>query len=213
MKTYDTYLFDADGTLFDTADLVSRCFEHVAALHSDTTLTRESILAGYGLPLKGQLIKLLGEGIDIDQVLRDYMDFQLDIIDVISPFPGVAEELEKLHSQGKKMGIVTSRRRFSIERILESTDTAKYFHTVVTPEDTDLHKPHPEPTLLALLRLKSNKTSTLFTGDAEFDILSGKDAGVDTAFVKWSHIAPSDLPVQPTWVIQSFKDLTAPLQA
>ncbi len=211
MKTYDTYLFDADGTLFDTVDLVSRCFKHVAALHANITLTRRSILAGYGLPLKGQLIKLLGHEIDIDRVLDDYMDFQLEVIDKVSPFPGVTEELDKLKDEGKKLGIVTSRRRFSMERILDCTDTAKYFDTLVTPEDTDLHKPHPEPTLLALSRLNGDKASTLFTGDAEFDILSGTDAGVDTAFVDWSHIIPADLPVQPTWIIESFKDITAPL--
>ena len=211
MKTYDTYLFDADGTLFDTAELVSRCFKHVAALHSDITLTRESILAGYGLPLKGQLIKLLGEQIDIDKVLDDYMGYQMEVLDKVTAFPGVSEELTTLKNQGKKMGIVTSRRRFSIEHILDYTDTAQYFDVVVTPEDTDLHKPHPEPTLLALSRLKADKSSTLFTGDAEFDILSGTDAGVDTAFVNWSHITPSDLPVQPTWVIKSFRDLTDPL--
>lgn len=209
MKPYETYLFDADGTLFDTADLICDCFGHVAAIHSDTTLTRQEILSGYGLPLKGQLIKLLGAHINVDQVLDDYMDYQLEVMDSrIVPFPGVKETLEKLHNSGKKLGIVTSRRRYSMDKILDFTDTARYFSAVVTPEDTTRHKPDAEPTLLALERLGAQKDHTVFTGDAEFDIMSGTSAGVDTAFVGWSHLDAGTLQVRPTWTIHSMYDIT-----
>ena len=137
MKTYDSYLFDADGTLFDTVDLICRCFQYVAEKYAGKTMDRETIIDGIGLPLKSQLLTHLGSGLDQDLILDDYVQYQLAIMeDCICPFPHVGETLEILKSAGKKLAVVTSRRRFSLERILQSTDTARYFDILVTPEDT-----------------------------------------------------------------------------
>ncbi|WP_163335965.1 HAD family hydrolase [Desulfopila sp. IMCC35008] len=212
MKTYQSYLFDADGTLFDTAELICDCFQHVAIQHTDKALDRSAILSGYGLPLKGQLLKLLGTDIDIERVLDDYMDYQLEVLEErIVPFPGVVKTLEKIKNAGKQLAIVTSRRRYSMEKILDYTGTTHLFDTVVTPEDTHLHKPDAAPTLLAIEQLGAEKAGCVFTGDAEFDILSGSGAGIDTAFVGWSHLDVASLSVQPTWTLTSINDIAAPL--
>jgi pyrophosphatase PpaX len=126
----------------------------------------------------------------------------------IHPFPHVIETLEILKNAGKKLAIVTSRRRFSMEKILEFTNTAKYFDVLVTPEDTTKHKPDAEPALRAMSLLGADKTGTVFTGDALYDICSGAGAGIDTIFVNWSHAPLSSLPVPPTWAIDSLKELT-----
>lgn len=210
MKRYENYLFDADGTLFDTVELICRCFQYTSLKYTGKEMSREAILAGYGLPLKGQLKKNLGEDCDIELALDDYMNFQLEILESsISCFPGVAETLETLKQRGIKTAIVTSRRRYSMERILKATDTAKYFDAVVTPEDTTLHKPDAEPALLAMEKLQADKEKTVFTGDAQFDICSGSSAGIDTVFVTWSHAELASLPVKPTWTIDAMEDLTA----
>lgn len=208
MKTYSSYLFDADGTLVDTADLVCNCFQYVAQKHCSISLAREAILSGYGLPLRGQLLKQLGEDLDIDVVLDDFINYQLQILEEnIQLFPGVKTTLETLKENGKKLALVTSRKRFSTGRILEITDIFKYFDTVINPEDTTLHKPDADPALLALSRLKTDKTDAVFVGDSQYDILSGNAAGVDTVFVNWSHADPETLPIQPTWRIDSMLDL------
>ena len=128
--------------------------------------------------------------------------------DSVNPFPHVIDTLERLKSAGKKLAVVTSRRRFSLERILDSTGTAKYFDVLVTPEDTTRHKPDAEPALKALSLLGADKTSTVFIGDALYDICSGTSAGIDTIFVNWSHAQLSSLPVPPTWTIDSLQELT-----
>jgi len=213
MKSYSAYLFDADGTLFDTADLVCDCFQYVAQKHTSISLTRESILSGYGLPLKGQLVKFLGEDLDIDLVVNDFIEYQLKILDDrIQVFPGVVSTLKSLRRNGKKLAIVTSRKRYSMKRILEMTETFQYFDTLVTPEDTQLHKPDAQPALLAMSRLGSDKANTVFVGDAQYDILSGRAAGIDTVFVNWSHMDPDALPVQPTWKIDRMEDLRGGLK-
>lgn len=83
---------------------------------------------------------------------------------------------------------------------------------LVTPEDTEKHKPDAEPALKAMALLGADPTTTVFTGDAHYDICSGASAGVDTVFVNWSHIERSSLPIQPTWAIDSLRELTIGLR-
>ena len=212
VKLYDSYLFDADGTLFDTVDLICTCFQYVAKKYAGKVIERNIIINGIGLPLKSQLITHLGPELDHDHILDDYLQYQLSIMEEsISPFPHVIETLAILKKAGKKLAIVTSRRRFSLEKILQSTDTARYFDILVTPEDTIKYKPDAEPALKAMSLLNAEKSSTVFAGDALYDICSGASAGIDTIFVNWSHAARSSLPVAPTWAIDSFKELTVNL--
>jgi pyrophosphatase PpaX len=214
MKNYDHYLFDADGTLFDTTDLICKCFRYIAEKHTGKSPDRTTIINGIGLPLRNQLITHLGPGLDYDHILDDYLEYQLSVMkDSIQPFPNVHETLATLKEAGKKLAVVTSRRRFSLEVILQATDTAKYFDVLVTPEDTTRHKPHAEPALMAISRLGADKAGTVFTGDALYDICSGASAGIDTVFVNWSHVDPSSLPVPPTWTIDSMQELTVGLSA
>lgn len=209
MKSYDFYLFDADGTLFDTVDLICTCFTYIAQKYTGESPPRDTIIAGIGAPLKDQVIQHLGSHLNLDEVLKDYLNFQLSIMkDSVTLFPGVSETLETLKTAGKKLAIVTSRRRYSLEVILSSTNTAHFFDLLVTPEDTARHKPDPEPALKAMSLLGAERASTVFTGDALFDICSGADAGIDTVFVNWSRSTVESLPVSPTWTIDRMQDLT-----
>jgi pyrophosphatase PpaX len=176
--------------------------------HCSLDLSRELILSGYGLPLKGQLVEHLGQDVDIDLILDDFISYQVGILDEnVSLFPGVSETLAALKDQGSKLAIVTSRKRYTTGRILELTGTKHFFDTVVNPEDTTRHKPEAEPALLALSQLGADRRDALFVGDSQFDILCGQNAEMETAFVNWSHQDIHKLPVQPTWEIDKMQDL------
>jgi len=208
MRAYETYLFDGDGTLFDTADLVVHCFQYVAEKHCGVQVSREAILDGYGLPLRGQLVKQLGADQDIDTIIKDFIQYQIGIIDKdVRLFPGVHETLDSLKKQGAKLAVVTSRKPFSLGRILEHTGIGNYFDTLVTPDDTTRHKPDAAPALLALSRLDRPASTALFIGDSQYDILSGNHAGTDTAFVNWSHLGIETIPLKPTWRLDKMSDL------
>ena len=208
MKSYDTYLFDGDGTLYDTADLVVHCFQYVAEKYRGLSVSRAVILSEFGLPLRGQLIKQLGDEVDIDAIHKDFISYQMEIIDEdVRLFPGVWETLNTLKEQGRELAVVTSRKPYSLGRILEHTDIARFFDTLVTPDDTTLHKPDAAPAHLALSRLGRDASSAVFVGDTQYDILSGDRAGTDTVFVNWSHMGIETVPVKPTWRIDNMSDL------
>ncbi len=208
MKSYNYYLFDADGTLFDTIEMICRCFEHITRKHTGKELEKKQMVKCIGLPLREQLESHLGIETDYDKVIEDYSNYQLEIMEEsLQLFPEVKKTLGKLKEAGKKLAIVTSRRKPSLLSFLKITDTAKYFDALVTPEDTEKHKPNPEPALLAMDLIGADKESTVFIGDAMFDICSGHSAGVDTVFVNWSHNKVEDMPVTPTFTIDKMSDL------
>lgn len=210
MKVYDYYLFDADGTLFDTTELICECFQYVAGKYANKQVDRHLIIQGIGSPLRPQIIEQLGADLDVEGILDDYLQYQLKAMEhSLTLFPGVPETLKTLKTKGKKLAIVTSRKRYSLKVFLEATGIRDYFDVLVTPEDTELHKPNPEPALKAIELLGASKPATVFIGDAKWDVCSGNSAGVDTVFVNWSHTKAVDLPEPPTWTIDTMGQLTA----
>lgn len=212
MKNYDYYLFDADGTLFDTTELICECFQYVAEKYANKQVDRQLIIQGIGSPLRPQVIEHLGADLDVEAILDDYLQYQLKAMEhSLTLFPEVTQTLRTLKASGKKLAIVTSRKRYSLGVFLEATGIHDYFDVLVTPEDTELHKPHPEPALKAIELLQAAKPATVFIGDAKWDVCSGNSAGIDTVFVNWSHTRAEELPEPPTWTIDTMTQLITPL--
>ena len=141
-------------------------------------------------------------------ILNSHEEFQKSIYkETLQAFPGVIEGLKKLDRKGIKLGIVSSRTRPSVDRYLKHIGIYKHFKLIVTPENTEKHKPNPQPVEWALAQLNSKKEETLFIGDATFDIESGNAAGVDTALVSWSHNPIHEMKIKPTYILNSFDEL------
>lgn len=210
MKDYSFYLFDADGTLLDTAELIYQCFVYSCAKFGPRKITREEVFSQIGLTLRNQFETYLGPMSPdrYDEIQRTHMDYQLSIYKkYLKAFPGVAASLKTLKSKGKKPAIVTSRKTRTLTLYLKETGIYDYFDVLVTPTDTDRHKPSPEPALKAMSLLGADKNKTLFIGDSVFDIECGRDAGIDTAFVNWSRNSVDSFSVKPTFCIDHMQEL------
>ncbi|MBN2508688.1 MAG: HAD-IA family hydrolase [Spirochaetales bacterium] len=212
---FDTYLFDADGTLLNTVDLVTESYFHVFEVYQDLipkgkTITRQDVAALMGIPLKAQMEQYFGvlSPDMMDRVCDEYSAYQLTIYaDRLKLFPGVAQTLSALKESGKRTGIVTSRKLDTAGLYAEAMGIRPYLDIIVTPEDTDTHKPQPGPVLYAMERLQAEKETTVFVGDAVFDIQSGHRAGAATVFVGWSHNDPAGLDPSPDYVIGAMEEL------
>jgi pyrophosphatase PpaX len=210
MKEYDCYLFDADGTLIDTTELIHHCFRYTLGKQGVDSISREEIVGHIGLPLRAQMEVYLGtlSDSDYERIRKMHMEYQVKIYpEYLTRFPGVAECLDSLQKRGKSMAVVTSRLKDTLELYLRQCALDSYFPVCITPEDTQKHKPDPEPVRLALQRLEADPGSTLFVGDSNFDIACGNAAGVDTCFVTWSHNRIDSLTAQPTWTISQMQEL------
>ncbi|HEX7511449.1 MAG TPA: HAD-IA family hydrolase [Chitinivibrionales bacterium] len=213
MKNYSAFLFDADGTLIDTIDLIIRCFVHTCKKFGNLDIAPQEIRKNVGMTLREQMQMYLGPLTDerFSVIAKEHMDLQLKLYpQYLKAFPGVAEGLAMLKKQGKRCVVVTSRRRNTLDLYLKETGIYDYFEAFITPENTDKHKPDPDPALAALALLSANKSEALFIGDSVFDIACAVNAGIDSAFVKWSGNDPADMPVQPTFFLDDVRSLCVP---
>ncbi len=90
---------------------------------------------------------------------------------------------------------------------MKETGIYEYFEIIITPDETEKHKPEPEPALKAMSLLGAVKEESVFIGDSIFDIQCGISAGIDTAFVSYSKTKSDQLGVKPTYLIDSLGDL------
>jgi pyrophosphatase PpaX len=207
---YQWYLFDLDGTLVDTRELIYRCFEHTLMEFKLPPVSRRIVEDSVGMTLRAQYELFLGSisTSRFEELAAIHMQFQYQhYAQLLRVYPGVREVLCTLRQQSRAMAIVTSRRAESTNKYLQECNLADFFQVIITPESTAEHKPHPGPVVEALRRLGAEADKTLFIGDTPFDVGSGRAAGVDTALVPWFHRSHTTTFEKPTISLNTIEDL------
>lgn len=181
----NTVLFDLDGTLVDTTELILASFQHVLDAHSPGRFSREDMIAFIGPSLTETFQKIDPE--NADALVEAYQKHNSEHHDaLIKEYPKVDETVTALYDQGFKLGVVTTKRKDMAYRGLEVTGLLPYFSTIVTFNDVKNVKPDPEPIEKALHALEAKPEETIMVGDSYHDILAGKNAGTKTAGVSWT---------------------------
>ncbi len=200
----DTILFDLDGTIVDTNELIIASFMHVM----NHSLTREEIIPHMGTTLEQQLRTFSGQE-DVAPLVKAYREYNsLHHDEMVAPFPEVNEVLAQLQAQGIKMGVVTTKIRATTTRVLGLFDLDQYMQVIVTLDDVEHPKPDAEPIRKALEALGSAPERTLMVGDSPADLKSATAAGVQSAAVAWSLKGEQELcKYEPTFVIHRMSDL------
>lgn len=210
LKTYSCYLFDADGTLFDTTELICQCYFNTARVAGITELNKESVLSSIGMTLRDQMEIHFGPLTEerFGYLREVHMDYQVSAYKkYLKLFNGVHESLKYLTERGKRCVVVTSRMRPTLDVYLKETGIISFFEHFITPELTLRHKPDPQPAFKALELLHCEPEESLFIGDSTFDIECGHSAGTATAFVRWSLNEPDTLRIPPTYYLNDMRDL------
>ncbi|WP_106496695.1 pyrophosphatase PpaX [Lentibacillus sp. Marseille-P4043] len=201
-----TILFDLDGTLIDTNELIIASFKHTFD-HYGKNFTREKAIEFIGPPLKESF-----ETVDpsqADTMVETYRQHNLEHHDeYVTAFPFVIETLEHLREQGIQLGVVTTKMWDTVDKGLKLTGMDPFFETVITLDDVTHAKPHPEPIIKAMHDLNAKAESTLMVGDNSHDIEAGQNAGVQTAGVAWSLKGKEMLEAyHPTYMLNDIRDL------
>ncbi|MEK3732676.1 MULTISPECIES: pyrophosphatase PpaX [Paenibacillus] len=204
----ETVLFDLDGTIIDTNELIISSFIHVFEQRESGPLTREQIIPHMGTTLEHQLQAFSGEE-DVSHFVKAYRAFNsVHHDEMVRPFPHVNEVVERLHAHGLRLGVVTTKIRPSTMMTLEKFGLEPYMSAVVTVNDVEHPKPHPEPVLTAVEQLGCDPETTLMIGDSPVDIQSAKAAGVKAAAVAWSLKGVDKLQEYgPDYIINDMRDL------
>lgn len=179
-------LYDFDGTLADSTDLIMRCYRHTMQTHLGQVPPDEEWLRGFGMTLETQIARFARDEAESLAMLHTYRDYQNSLHDdMLRPFPDAVETVAELDRRGFRLAIVTSKHRRSAMRGMELCGLLTHFDVIVTPDDVTHPKPHPEPVLAALRQLGVAPAEALFVGDSPHDIAAGRAAGTRTAAALW----------------------------
>jgi len=186
MGSLSTYLFDLDGTLIDTTELIMSSFRHTMQTHLERVPPEAEWRAGFGTPLRPQLARYAEGNVELDALVVTYREYQWANHDrLVSTFPGVTEVLVELADRGAQLGVVTSKNRTGALHGLRHCGLDEFFEVLVSADDVAKHKPDPTPVVAALVRLGASSEDAVFIGDSPFDCMAGRAAGVSTAAALW----------------------------
>lgn len=210
MKQISTVLFDFDGTVMDTREVILQSWQHTFRTLEGKEHDPAEIYRTFGEPLEYTMRNLFPH-VDAREAVDIYRSYHKNNFgELIRVFPGISELLERLKADEYQIGLVTSRLRNTTVEGLEAYGLLRYFDELVTCDDTAKHKPDPEPILAALRKLNSKPEQAVMVGDTMFDIGCARNAGVMSVLVNWSVSVSEEEktgPDGPDFVIDKAADL------
>ena len=181
----DALIFDLDGTLADTFDLIVGAWNASVGKHVGRVFDDAEVISRFGIP-DDQMIRRELPGPAADEALERYHDhYARQHRDVVKPFEGIHELLSELHRRQVPLGVMTGKGRRSARVTLDALGWSDTFAAVITGDDVTHQKPHPDGPLAAASILNVEPARCAFIGDAPVDIGAGKAAGMITVAAAW----------------------------
>lgn len=178
-------IFDMDGTLTKTNELIFESFNYVFEKHTGKRFSPPEIIALFGPPEEGGLAKVVG-GEAVDRAMDDLCEYYRKHHGrLASLHPGIEEVLHYLKDRGVKLAIFTGKGKRTTEITLQEFKIAHYFDLVVSGSDVVNHKPHHEGITRVIESLSINPDDVLMVGDAVSDVMASRGARVKVAAVVW----------------------------
>jgi pyrophosphatase PpaX len=185
-------LFDLDGTLIDSGPIILASMRHASVTVLGREPDEELVRAAIGGPgLIAQMRDLDPER--VDELVEAYRAHNEPLHEQLDAFDGMLELLPRLRAEGHTLGIVTAKRLRTVGLALDRFPVLREAtQVVIGADDTERHKPEPDPILEALGRLGAAPAEAAYVGDSPFDIRAAKAAGVVAIAVGWGGIHPDE---------------------
>lgn len=209
MKKIDTILFDLDGTLVDSIELIYSSFKATFNKHfPELELEREKILTFIGPTLQDTFSSYTDDPFIIQDMINSYRNFYVEFeTGNFKIYPNVIETMKKLKEQGFNLCIVTSKFKEAAWPSYTHFGLDKYFDAFVALDDVENPKPNREPIDLALSYFPNHKKAIMI-GDTKGDIMAGNNAGIYSAGVAWSFKGAAHLiEANPNFMLANIEDI------
>ena len=188
---YPVVLFDLDGTVIDSGAIILASMRHAAETVVGGEWEDEDLMKAVGGPgLETQMVALDPDR--VDELVRVYRAHNEPLHATLECCAGMDGVLATLKDRGHRLGIVTAKRRLTVDLAFARLPIEHLFETVVGGDETEQHKPHPAPLLLALERLGASPEDAAYVGDSPFDMQAAKAAGLYAIGVSWGRIHTAD---------------------
>jgi pyrophosphatase PpaX len=184
---FPVILFDLDGTVVDSGAIILASMRHATREVLGEEFGDDELLQAVGGPgLEAQMAVFAPER--VDELVSVYRAHNEPLHDELEACIGMEDVLVRLHDEGRRLGVVTAKRRSTVELAFARVPIAHLFETVVGGDETEKHKPDPAPLLLAAARMSADPVQTAYVGDSPFDIRAAKAAGMHAVAVTWGRI-------------------------
>lgn len=184
---YPVVLFDFDGTVIDSGAIILASMRHATLTVLGREFEDEVLMAAVGGAGLNEQMRLLDES-RVDELVRVYRAHNEPLHSDLACCAGMEDVLAALKQEGRTLGIVTAKRRATVSLAFEHVPIEHLFDVVVGSDDTERHKPDPDPILRALELLGVAADEAAYVGDSPFDIRAAKAAGVHAVSVTWGGI-------------------------
>jgi len=201
MNASRAVLWDMDGTLIDSEDLHWISWKNTLA-NEGIFITHRQFVSSFGQRNDSILSEWLGVGATPERMER-IADAKEDLYrrrvrrNGISPLPGVADWLRRLHQEGWLQAIASAAPRANIDAVLEALSATHIFGAIVSAEDVHRGKPDPEVYLTAAARVGAPPEQCIVVEDAVAGVEGARRAGMRSIGVSRNGAnLPADIVVQ-----------------
>lgn len=202
MKRFSCIIFDIDGTLTQTNELIYGAFNHVAEKYIHKTFTPKEIVAMFGPPEEIAIERMVGKE-HYDEAIKNFYEYyETHHPRLADTYTGIRELLEKLKASGIILAVFTGKGKETTRITLKEFGLKQYFDLVVTGSDVVNHKPSADGIRKVLKAFSLQPEEALMVGDAVGDVLAAREAGVEIASALWDSYAKEKVMVMD--VVNSF---------
>ena len=184
---FPVVLFDLDGTVVDSGSIILASMRHATREVLGQEFADEELMRAVGGPGLEAQMAVFGPG-QVDELVRVYRAHNEPLHDELEACRGMEDVLVRLHEEGRRLGVVSAKRRSTVELAFARVPLGHLFETVVGGDETERHKPDPEPLLLGATRMNADPAETAYVGDSPFDMRAAKAAGMHAVAVTWGRI-------------------------
>ena len=209
---FPVILFDLDGTVVDSGAIILASMRHATREVLGQEFRDDELLDSVGGPGLEAQMAVFGPD-QVDELVRVYRAHNEPLHDELAACVGMEDVLVRLRDEGRRLAVVTAKRRATVELAFARIPLGHLFEIVVGGDETERHKPDPEPLLVAAGRLGVDVTQCAYVGDSPFDVRAARAAGMYAVAVTWGRIHDRDRleREQPDAVVDTAEELFAVL--
>ena len=203
---FDGFIFDIDGTLTSTNQLIFNSFNFIAKKYLNRTFSDEEIISMFG-PTEDIILKQWC-GDKFEEARKEYYAYYSDNHWMAELYPGMKEILVYLKNKSYPLGIFTGKGREASLITLRKLEVENYFDLIITGDDVENHKPSAEGILRFKSKFKLKKERVLMIGDSVSDVKASKEAGIKIASALWDSYGKEKVKtLQSDYFFQSVEEL------
>ena len=184
-------IFDVDGTLTFTNQLIFDSFNHITKKYLGRSYTDDEIIALFG-PTEDVILREMCKE-EYESARKDYYAYYKNNHDIARLYDGIKELIVDINNSGILLSIFTGKGRTSALITLDELGLTNYFDMIVSGDDVENHKPSPEGIIMFLSKHNFDPKEVLMIGDAPSDIIAANECGVEIASVVWDSYAEDEV--------------------